>query len=355
MSVALAPAAGRTTAVRPEDPAVVHRRRQTFRLAFGMTVSSALAFGIAWPLSFITPVLVANLLTTPRALPPKAQIGALILIWISLTAGSELLLPLLQYSAVHILVNGLLIFLLFYAKARGTNPMMVVLLLMGVVAVPLIGTVNPGLARAVAQGIVFAAAVAMSLVYVSIALFPEPPGLAAPTPPPAPQKPAPPEAARAALRSLAVFLPLVIAFELFSMVGAAVGLFQAMFLTLEPTYGKHLKAGSAILIAQGAGGLAAVVIYEMLVMVPSFWFFLMLCAAAGLLMGDQIFSGTKLGALLKGGVASFFLILGPSLTGDAAAGSDLVVRLVTIAFAVLYVVLAFGLMERLLRGRRRAA
>ena len=44
------------------DPATVLRRRQIFRLAFGMTASSALAFGIAWPLSFITPVFTAKLL-----------------------------------------------------------------------------------------------------------------------------------------------------------------------------------------------------------------------------------------------------------------------------------------------------
>ena len=57
------------------DPDVVLRRRQIFRLAFGMTLSSALAFGIAWPLSFITPVFTAKLLTTPRALAPKQQLG----------------------------------------------------------------------------------------------------------------------------------------------------------------------------------------------------------------------------------------------------------------------------------------
>jgi len=352
---AVVPAAVRDLLPDRIDPAVVLRRRQIFRLAFGMTLSAALAFGIAWPLSFITPVLTASLLTGPRALPLKAQIGVMVLLWISLTASSELLLPLLDFAAVHILITGLLVFLLFYAKAMGTNPLVVVLLLLGVVAVPLIGTINPGLARAASQGIFSAALVSAVVVRLAIVVFPDPATLAAPPAPPAPPKPSPSEGARTALKSVVVMLPLIVAVQMLSIVSATVGLVQAMLLTLEPTYGRHLKMGAGLLVAHGAGGMVAVVIYQLLIMVPSFWFFLMICTAAALLMGDQIFSGTKLGSALKGGIATFFVVLGPSLTGDAAAGADLVVRLLTIAFAVVYVVLAFGLMERLTRGRRRAA
>ncbi len=338
------------------DPREVLRRRQIFRLAFGMTVSAAIAFGFAWPLSFITPVFAAKLLTVPRALSVKKQAGFLILLWAGLKVGTEILLPLLGYPAVHIVFTGLVLFLLFYAKADGKNPIFIVFMLIGVIAVPLIGTIQPSLARAVADGLFFAAAVSIGTVYLSTALFPDP---AEVEPPPRPD----PGAAAAerpardkvvlALRSLAVLFPLVVLFLLYSMTSAAVMLIFAMMLSLEPTYGVHLKAGSGLILAQLSGGLVAVVLYQLLVMVPSFWFFLTLCFGSGLLIGDQIFRGTKLGKLLSAGITAVFIVLGPTLTGDSAAGANLAIRLALITAGVLYVVLAFGLLERLTRGRRR--
>jgi hypothetical protein len=356
-AAAEAPATGNAVTSALEglfDPARVLRRRQIFRLAFGMTLSSAIAFGFAWPLSFVTPVMAAKLLTAPRALGPKQQIGFLVLLWAGLTIGTEILLPLLSYPAVHLLITGLALFLLFYKKASGTNPIVIVFILIGVIAVPLIGTVQPSLARAVAQGLVFAAAVSVLTIYVSGALFPDPPDAPAPPKPEAAaSRPTSKECAVLALRSLIVLYPLVVLFQLYSMTGAAVMLIFAMMLSLEPAYGVHLKAGSGLILANLSGGLVAVILYQLLVMVPSFWFFLTLCLLSGLLIGDQIFSHTKLGQLLSAGITAVFIVLGPTLTGDAAAGANLALRLALIAAGVIYVVLAFGLLERLTRRTRR--
>ena len=152
-----------------------------------------------------------------------------------------------------------------------------------------------------------------------------------------------------------MLFPLVVYFQLYSAVGAAVMLIFAMMLSLEPTYGVHLRAGSGLILANLSGGLVGVIIYQLLVMVPSFSFFLMLCLIAGLMIGDQIFSDTKLGKLLSAGITAVFIVLGPTLTGDAAAGANLALRLFLIAAGVIYVVLAFGLLERLTRGRRTLA
>jgi hypothetical protein len=327
------------------DPATVLRRRQIFRLAFGMTASSALAFGIAWPLSFITPVFTAKLLTTPRALGVKQQVGFLVLLWVGLNVGTELLLPLLSYPAAHILLTGWALFVLFYKKARGMNPILIVFVLIGVIVIPLIGTIQPSLARAVAKGLFYSAAASIAMVYVTGALFPDPPN--APPPPKkeaASREPTRRECVMLALRSLAVLFPLVVAFQLYSATGAAVMLIFAMMLSLEPTYGVHLRAGSGLILANLSGGLVGVIIYQLLVMVPSFWFFLLLCLISGMLIGNQIFSGTKLGKLLSAGITAVFIVLGPTLTGDAAAGANLALRLFLIAAGVIYVVLAFGLL-----------
>jgi len=322
-----------------------------------MMFSSAIAFGYAWPLSFITPVFTAKLLTTPRTLPAKAQIGFLVLLFTGLSVGTEILLPLLQYPGVYLIFTALVLFLLFYAKAGGTNPLLVVFMLMGIIVVPLIGTVNPGLARGVADGLFFSAAVSMAAIHISSALFPDPPGLDVTDKPQAPPKAPLPQWERIALamRSVTVLFPLVVMFQLFSMVNAAVALIFAMMLTLEPTYGAHLKAGSGLILANLSGGLVAVVIYQLLVWVPSFPFFLLLVTLSGLMIGNQIVAGTKIGKLLSAGITAVFIVLGPALTGDSAAGATLAIRLALIAVGVVYVVFAFGLLERLTRGKRRLA
>jgi len=346
------------------DLQTAKRRAQIFRLAFGMTFSAGIAFALAWPLSYITPLVAAKLLTLPKALSLKAGLVLVVLTGGSLFLSARVLLPTLAYPAVHLLLTALILFLLFYAKAGGTNPVLVVLLLLGTLAVPLIGTVSEDLAREVTKGLVFDIAVAVAMVFVATVAFPDPH-----VPPPgatsrqgASAEQAEPDAVPAArvrvalaLRSLVVIYPLAVVFQLFSLVSFAVVLIMASLLSMEPTFGKHLGAGKGLVLANLAGGLVAVVIYQLLVMVPSFTFFLLLVLLAGLWVGGWIFSERLLGKLLGGGITAVFIILGPAVTGDAQAGAQLFVRLAMIMGAVIYVVLAFGLLERLTRGRRRVA
>ena len=349
------------------DVESAHRRAQIFRLAFGMTLSAGVSLGLAWPLSFLTPVVAAKLLTRPKVMPFKAGLAFVALASGSLILSARLLLPTLSYPAVHLLVTALILFLLFYAKAGGTNPILVVLLLIGALAVPLIGTVAESLALEATEGIIFAIVVAMIMVYVAAAVFPDPPELGstvAPTNQPSggggegegnDGPPSPRVRTALALRSLVVIYPLAVVLQLFSLVNLVVVLVMVCLLGTEPTFGKHLATGKGLILANLAGGLVAVVIYQLLVLVPSFTFFLLLVLLAGLWVGGWIFSDRTLGKLLGGGITALFLILGPAVTGDDQAGGELFVRLFMIMGAVVYVVLAFGLLERLTRGRRQIA
>lgn len=345
------------------DPLTALRRAQIFRLAFGMTLSAGIAFALAWPLSFIAPLVAAKLLTLPKVLTFKAGLALVALTSGSLVLSARVLLPTLAYPAVHLLLTALILFLLFYAKAGGTSPVLVVLLLLGTMAVPLIGTVSEPLARAITKGLIFDIAAAVAMVFVATAAFPDPPvstplvlssdqgGSAEKGDDPSPL---PWVKVGLALRSLVVIYPLVVIFQLYSLVDFVVVLVMGGLLAMEPTFGKHLSAGKGLILANLAGGLVAVVIYQLLVLVPSFTFFLLLILLAGLWVGRWIFSERPLGKLLGGGITAVFIILGPSVTGDAQAGAQLFVRLAMIMGAVLYVVLAFGLLERLTRGRRLA-
>ena len=336
------------------------QRARIFRFAFGVTLSAAIAFGFAWPLAFITPVFAAKLLTMPKVLPMKAGVAFLVILGGSFFLASTFLLPTLAYPLIYLLISGLVMFLLFYAKAGGANPALVVFLLLGMLVMPILGIESVALANAIAQGLMFSATVAIVMIYVTAALFPDPPAAEAPAPvaqkkATAPDVPAPKERALLARRSVLVLYPLATALLLFSRSDLTLVLVQAGMLSLEPNFGKHLAAGKGLIFANLAAGLVAVAIYQMLLFVPSFPFFLLLVLLSGLWAGKWIFSDHPFGKLLSAGITALFLILGPSLMGDAEAGAALASRILLIMFAVLYVVLAFGLLERLSRGRRLPA
>ena len=336
------------------------QRARIFRFAFGMTLSAAIAFGFAWPLAFITPVFAAKLLTMPKVLPVKAGVAFLVILGGSFFLAAAFLLPTLAYPLIYLLLSGLVMFLLFYAKAGGANPVLVVFLLLGMLVMPILGIESVALANAIAQGLMFSATVAIVMIYVTAALFPDPPAAEAPAQvaqkkATAPDVPAPKERALLARRSVLVLYPLATVLLLFSRSDLTLVLVQAGMLSLEPSFGKHLAAGKGLIFANLAAGLVAVAIYQMLLFVPSFPFFLLLVLLSGLWAGKWIFSDHPFGKLLSAGITALFLILGPALMGDAEAGAALVTRIVLIMFAVLYVVLAFGLLERLSRGRRLPA
>jgi hypothetical protein len=124
------------------DPEARRRTVQVFRLTFGMTASAGIAFLSAWPLSFITPLLVAKLLSLPRDPPLKAGVGLIVILSVSFFLSAWLLLPTARYPAVHLLLMGLILFHLFFAKAGGANPIMVTFTLIGVMAIALVGSVS---------------------------------------------------------------------------------------------------------------------------------------------------------------------------------------------------------------------
>lgn len=355
------PGVGVALETRAPSPEVRRRRAQVFRLAFGMTFSAGIAFFIAWPLAFVTPVLVAKLLSLPKLPPPRAGVMLVGILSASFLLSAWVLLPTVRYPVAHLLLMGLILFHLFYAKAGGANPILVVFALVGVMAIPLVGSVSQALSEAAALGLSFGAVVAVGVVYLAAALFPDPSDMG-PTvarseastkagegkPEPLPQK----VRIGLALRSWAVIFPLYALFQFFSAVDQAVVLIFAALMSLEPRFGRHWAAGKGLILTNLVGGLVAVILFTLLVWVPAYAFFLLLITLAGLVVGRLIFSDSPLGKLLAGGITTVFVVLGPTLTGEEEAGAKLYIRVLQIMSAVLYVVVAFGIMERLTRGRR---
>jgi len=218
---------------------------------------------------------------------------------------------------------------------------------------------TPQLSQLVAGGMVFGAAVMVLLTWLVWAMFPEPPAVVAAGP--APAKPAPPPPPTpadrirdAALSTLVVFPPLVVFYTLQWTSSLLILIFIAI-LSLQPGAAGNVKAGQALVIGNVIGGMVAVVFFELLVMVPVFPFMVLLTLLIGLVLGAQVFSGKKMGPLFGMAYSTVLLVIGSTTAAEGDAEAKVTTRVVQIIAAVVYVVVAFRLLERLTSRRKEQA
>jgi len=329
--------------------------RQVLRYALGATVCMTLALGIGWPLSFMTPVLALGFLAAPARLSLKDGVGLVLTIAGACGVGLLMTHYFMSFPLVFLPLLGLALFRLFYAKSGGASPLLITWLLIALLALPLVGMQSQQLAIFVALGIIKGAVVTVVLVWLIWAAIPAPPPL--PVEPGAPQPAAPPpptsaERFRSAVLSTAVVFPAVVAFYTLQWTGSLLVLIFIAMLSLQPAFAANFKAGGALIIGNVIGGLAAIAFYELLVMVPAFPFMVLLTLLSGLLFGAQVFSGKKTAGLFGMAFSTVLLVIGSTTGGDGEADAKVTTRVIQIMIAVIYVVSAFGLLQRLTRGRR---
>jgi len=324
------------------------RSIRILRYAVGSTLAMAVAMGFEWQLSFLTPVLSLSFLASPAGRPGfKAGIGFVGMVAVACLVGLFVSGALLSYPLVYVPFAGLMLFHLFYAQWNGKSPLLIVWLMLAILLIPFISIQSPGLAELVAKGLVMGAAATMIIVWLAFTLFPDPPA------PPVqaakaskPELPAAEKFRNAALSTLVVF-PVVVAFYVFQWTGAILVMIMIALLSMQPAFAKDFKAGKALILGNVIGGAAAIVVYELLVLTPLYSFLIVLTLLAGLLFGVRLFSDRPTAALYGMAFSTLLLIIGSTTSSTGEAGAKVYTRILQIMMAVVYVVVAFGLLERL--------
>jgi len=331
-----------------EDP----RDRCVVRYAFGATLAMAVAMGFAWELSFVVPILALALLASPGPRPSiKKSVGFVATIAVACFAGLWVIKHLLNYAWAFFAILGLLLLGVFLAKVRGVSGFLVTWLLIALLVLPMVAVQSPDMALLIVRGLVLGAAVTLLVVWTAHVLVPDPP-VRGPVreKPPAPA-PAPAAASRTALIQTLVILPLLILFHLFEWTGAILILIFVALLSMQPGFASNFKAGRAMLAGNAMGGAAAIVMFALLTVVPEYAFLILLTLLAGLFFGSRLMSDRPDAPLYGMAYSTLLLVIGmTSAEGDTLA--KVFQRLFQIGLAVLYVVLAFGLIERWGRYRR---
>jgi len=333
------------------------RQVRILRFALGVTLAVALALGVGWNLSFITPVLLASFLGAPAPCPSgRAGLSIILSIAAAFAVGVAVALAFVPFPPVCLLIVGLLLFLIFYWNLSGAPPFVILMLLIAVTVIPMMGTLSSALVVEFAKGFLLCGAITVGLVFVAHALVPDPVSSSMQATPKATAPPLPEdERLRLAAISTAVVFPLAAVFLLFNLTGAILVLAFVAILAQQPSVTAGKKGGVFLIAGNLIGGATAIAFYNLLIAVPSFPFLLLLTLLVCLLFGAQMFSGKPIAALYATGISTVLVLIG---SGTAPIGDETDVkfytRILLIVLATLYVVAATSLLEHLSQPRKSA-
>lgn len=269
--------------------------RRILRLALGVAIALCFSQMLAWKLSFITPVLVIVLLSTPLPALHLKQGIAFVAALILPAFASMALIPLLVHARwVGILLMTLALFFSFYYTARGGKPALGAFMTIGLTVVVTIGSVNAQALVSLVESLAVNTSFGMIFVWIAHALLPdlpaEPPANRAP--PPAPAKPDLREARRDAFRALLVVLPVAIIFLFMSgSPSYTVIMIKVASMGQQASADRSAAMGQSLLESTFWGGIGAMIGWTLLSIWPSLLPYTLLVGLAGLLYGRRIFQG----------------------------------------------------------------
>ena len=324
---------------------------RVLRYAFGATLAMAIAMGINWPLSYLTPLLVLSFLSAPGRAPTfKTGFDFVVIIAIASFAALFIGNMFISFRIVFILLIGLLLFRLYYAKGGKVPKMLILWLMITLLIIPLAVMIAPPVANIIPFSLISCGAMALIVTWISYTVFPDSltnkPIVVAQMP----KQPTKEERYNNAVNSTIVVFPILLLFYFFELSGGLLILIYIALLSMQPQFAKDFKSGTALIIGNAIGGVVAIIVYEIFTIVPEYLFMLLTTLFFGLFFGHKLFSDNPKGPLFGMAYSTLLLIIGSvtgitSLFGDGEAGSAVYVRILEIMAAVIYLVVAFGLLE----------
>jgi len=154
-----------------------------------------------------------------------------------------------------------------------------------------------------------------------------------------------------AVSIILILLPVLLVFYMFKLSSSILVLTFIAILSMSPSL-SNPKVGLVLIIANVLGGIFGILAYRLLTIVPNFIFMILLAMSIGLFFGSRLFSDNKYAGIFGSGFSTFLLILGSVTSSDAEAGSEVWSRVIQISVAVSYVVIAFGILNRIMNSRK---
>ena len=302
-----------------------------FRIAIAAAAGFTIGHLLGWDFPFLPPLIAVQLLSARRSLDLKLAVGFVLLMAVGCTVSLFVALVFADRPLSLILMIGLMIFLEFLALARGKAAAGI--FLMTTSFVPLMAVSSLDLAYALVHDLIVGSILALLLIFLVHALFPErsePEQSAAPTV----RESAP---VAAALANTGVLMSL---FVYFLGAGTPTSIIVIM-VTAVTILQQSAVAGTALGLIAGniAGGVAATIAYLLISLLPSPAFLFLVVLFFGLVMAAKIASGGKLAPICSVGAATFLTVLGLGLSPlPQDSGTLFLARISTVILASLYAI-----------------
>jgi hypothetical protein len=312
------------------------------RYAFGSAIIMLVAMGADYTLSYLTPVLALGFLSPGAKAPTLKSSAAFILIIAGASlAGVMFTRFFLDFPLVFLPLLVLAIFHIYYTTSLQKMKMWLIIALL---LIPMVSLESSSLGNVVAVNLVINAFVAIALIGLVYFIFPAAKPALEENKVNATQTFSAMQRFHSALKKTMVVLPVLVLFFVFNWSNALLVLIFIVILSMNPAT-SNKKAGLAIIMANLGGGVAAIVAFNLLTIMPAFYFLGLLVLLGGLLFGNSLFSGKKAAPLFGMAFSTYLLILGNVTSFRGEAGEAVWTRILQIGIVVIYVVIAFSVVD----------
>ena len=330
---------------------------RALRITVGTTAAVALGYGMAWPLHFIMPLFAVMFLAMPgpwfgwkvaRQIMKRLAVGLL--------CGLVISEFFLRMPLVCVPLYALIFFYIFFKDATAP-PLATMFMTMGVTMVPILGLQGTMASHFIASWLFFNMSLgfvftwALHLIVPNSWAKPDPnaPAPKRPTPPPIPSRE---ERARLALVSTVVSTSAVLIFFTLNLAQYALAMIFICMMAGTPNTNASIKALRANSVACFIGGVAIVIAYQLLVMVPSYDFLILLVLCFSLFFSHKMTTPGPNVAAWMSGFTTFLVLLGSSTGVDTSASSNFYLRIAQILFAGIFCIGAIIVTEHLIQRRK---
>lgn len=322
--------------------------KKTIRYAIGIIISVAIAFGYNYPLSFIIVIMANGFLLGPK---PTFKFAFDFTLKFSIGVGFGIIISnfFLVYEPLFLLLVGVIMLQLYYTNK--VSPLLKTILIVMTLVIPLISLQSTSLGTFVGLMIVVSIVIAFLITFFLHAIFPDSEIISTnnkPTTQNSGLLQSKKERFNVALKTFIVVYPLIILFYSFNWVNSALILIYVGMYANVPGISKNKAIQKSLLVGCISGGFVAYLIYETIVIVPLFSFFLLLVFGLTLWAGNQLLTGGKHAATIKSGFSTVIIILGSAIaSNEVDAGGKVLIRVLQITAVIIYIVLAFNIIEKL--------
>jgi hypothetical protein len=288
--------------------------RRALRLAFGVALVFGLTQFVSWPLAHVAPFMTAILLQDSGPLSLRRGGFIMKMAILSVIGGLFLALFLVHFPLILILVACALLFHLYiYILRSGEHLLAVVAGMIGVILMPYLVSIYPQVGAIGGLALLVNFAVAMLGAWIAWYTLP--------------QSAPPPggrgvellgynEAAAMAFTMALLMAPLLAGFLAFGWNSILVLIYSVIFASTYSGKG-GFEMGLKMLIANAVyGGVGMLLVYELLVMVPTASFMIAIVALAVFVFSVKIFEGGSTSPYWASGLNGFLILLGGALLAD---------------------------------------